>query len=283
MRVKKDWWKRPWAWCVAAARETAMGLQDAVALLRRDLWRPLALIAVFYFLPSILAFLIPQASSFLSLVQTFVCLPLFFAALARVQLTALRGESVPVIGTVREVARQWQDLLLLALVGMMLERAGAFIASTVSQLFLSLLGLFTWIPLLGPALGAVFSALITLFGLFVMQLLVQAVYFIWLTRETERTPVLLTLSTTWIFVKAHVRKLVGLYACFAVALGALILLPLGSARLWFSMALNVLIWLVGASYAAALYAGRGGAKGRGDHAPPPNLHVMKRANVPEED
>ncbi|MCL2810898.1 MAG: hypothetical protein FWD25_03305 [Clostridia bacterium] len=283
MRSKKDWWKRPWAWCVATARETAKGWRGAVALLRRDLWRPLALIAVFYFLPSFLGILLPQAAAFLSLVQSFVCVPLLFASLARVQLTALREGSVPpvnLIDTVRDSVRQWRELLLLALFGIMLERAGAFVSSTVSQLLLSVLGLFTWIPLLGPLLGGLFSALIMLFGFFVSLLLAQGIYFVWLTRETERTPVLLTLATTWNFLKAHVRQVIGLYACFAPIGGVLLLLPIKYALLWWVIA-NVLIWLLGTSYAAALYAGRG-VRGSDTHSPPPNLHILKRANVSEE-
>jgi len=267
------------------ARETAKGWHPAVALLRRDLWRPLALIAVFYFLPSLLGVLLPQAAAFLSLVQSFVCAPLLFAALARVQLTALRDGSTPavhLIDTVRESAGQWRELLMLALFGMMLERAGAFVSGTVSQLLLSLLGLFTWIPLLGPLLGGLFTALIMLFGFFVSLLLAQGIYFVWLTRETERTPVLLTLATTWNFIKAHAGQVTGLYACFALAGGVLLLLPVGHTLLWWVMALNALTWLLGTSYAAALYAGRGGAKGRDAHSPPPNLHILKRANVPEE-
>ncbi|MCL2545159.1 MAG: hypothetical protein FWE77_04490 [Clostridia bacterium] len=283
MHVRNKWWERAWAWCVEAARETAKGWRGAVALLRRESLRPLALIAVFFFLPSLLGILVPQAAGFFALVRGFVCMPLLFAALARVQLTALGGGRAPLVDTVRETALQWRELLLLALFGLMLEQMGSFVAGSLSQLLLGLMGLITWIPLLGWLLGAVFSALVAMLVLFVSLLLSQSIYFAWLSRESERTPALLTLSTAWGFIKEHARPIVGLYVCFAIAGGALMLLHVGwYALLWWSAALNALIWLLGTSYAAALYASDKGARVHDAHSAPIDLDSVKRANIPED-
>jgi len=160
----------------------------------------------------------------------------------------------------------------------MLERAGTFGATTVSQVLLGVGALITWIPLL----GATFSALLAVLLLFANLLLGQSIYFVWLVRETERTPILLTLSTTWNFLKEHVRAVIGLYVCFAIVGGAMMLLPLGYGLVWWGMALNVLVWLLGTSYAAALYAGGKDARVRDVHTAPTDLDRMKRANIPEE-
>ena len=279
MQVRNEWWKRAWAWCVEAARETAACWRPAAALLRRDLWRPLALIVVLSFLPNLLYFRIHGANGIFYFVHSFVLVPLLFAALAQVQLTALWGGSVSLADTVREKARQWRELLMLAFFGVMMEQMGAFVTGTVSRLVLSLLGLVTWIPLLGPLLGAVFSALVMLLVIFVGTLSLQGVYFAWLMREAQRTPVLLTLSTTWGFVKEHARPIVGLYACFAIVRTVLELLPRMDVPMWWPHALSALILLLGTSYAAALFAA---AMGPRAHTPPDDLGNMKRANIPEE-
>jgi len=279
MHVRNEWWKRAWVWCVEAARETVACWRPAAALLRRDLWRPLALIVVLSFLPNLLYFRIHGANGIFYFVHSFVLVPLLFAALAQVQLTALWGGSVSLADTVREKARQWRELLMLAFFGVMMEQMGAFVTGTVSRLVLSLLGLVTWIPLLGPLLGAVFSALVMLLVIFVGTLSLQGVYFAWLMREAQRTPVLLTLSTTWGFVKEHARPIVGLYACFAIVRTVLELLPRMDVPMWWPPALSALIWLLGTSYAAALFAA---AMGPRAHTPPDDLGNMKRANIPEE-
>ena len=270
--------RRARIWCASAARETALGWRGAAALVLRDPWRPLALIAAFFFLPGLAMRLAPQASAFLSLARSFVCAPLLFAALARVQLAAQLGGSAPLGDAVRENASQWRELLTLALFGAMLERAAVLVVGSISQLLIGLLSLITWVPLLGAALGAVFSTLINLFGFFVTLLLGQGIYFVWLTRETERVPIMLALSDTWKFVKENARPVVGLYACFAVSVWVAALFQGGLA----TMVLHALLWLLGTSYAAALYAGHTDARIRDVHSAPAGLHNMKRANIPEE-
>lgn len=283
MGVRNGWWRRVWGWCASAARETARGWRGAVALILRDPWRPLALVALFYFLPSFAGAEVAKARALLDLIARFVCLPLLCAALARVQWTAMRGGSAPLVDTVRGCARQWRELLMLALFCTMLERAGAFVASTVSELLIGLISLVTWIPLLGTALSAVFFVLITLIGLFVSFSMGQGVYFVWLARESERAPVLLTLPAAWKFVKEHAGAVVGLYACLSVVFGALILLSGNGLHFrWLTAAADALCWLLGASYAAALYADGTGARVRDPHFAPANLRNMKRANIPEE-
>lgn len=284
MRSKDRRLERAWVWCGAVTRETWSTWRATAGLIRRDPWKPLALIAVLYFLPAAAAERAAGSFMLLSMFRSFLCMPLLFAALARLQLATLRGGSVRLVDTVREKIRQWRELLMLALISMMLAQTGSFVAAAATQLLLVVAALLAWIPLLGTVVSAVLSALATVFSLFCGLLFSQAVYFAWLTQEAEGNPVMLALPAAWRFVRARVRPVIGLYLGLAIAEGVLWIAFRGAAGvdpLFWTM-LEALLMLLSASYAATLFVGDKGANAHDPYSAPVDLERMKRANVRED-